>query len=254
MKTEEERDFLLRSLDDLERERAAGAIDDATYERLHDDYTARAAAAVRSLRDGVDATPETPGTSARRRGLVIGGLVAFALVASIALAYGVGARLPGQTVTGGVPVQKPVSNQQREASLRAAVTKAPKNVDAHLNLARFYASESKFPDALHEFEAAATLAPNDPEPFAYSGWVLVIEGAPDQGLELVDKALTIDPNYADARFFRGTILLRDKNDPGDSIGEFQRYLVAQPQGPFADVVRQLLAEAVKANGGTAAHH
>ncbi len=38
---EEERDFLLRSLDDLESERAAGNIDDETYQRLHDDYTAR---------------------------------------------------------------------------------------------------------------------------------------------------------------------------------------------------------------------
>ena len=36
---EEERDFLLRSLDDLESERAEGNIDDATYERLHTDYT-----------------------------------------------------------------------------------------------------------------------------------------------------------------------------------------------------------------------
>ena len=41
---EAERDFLLRSLDDLEAERAAGNVDDDTYRTLHDDYTARAAA------------------------------------------------------------------------------------------------------------------------------------------------------------------------------------------------------------------
>ena len=57
---ERERDFLLKSLDDLETERAAGNIDDASYTELHDDYTARAAAAIRALRDGVDARPTPP--------------------------------------------------------------------------------------------------------------------------------------------------------------------------------------------------
>ena len=58
---ERERDFLLKSLDDLETERAAGNIDDASYAELHDDYTARAAAP--SARS---ATASTPGPSRRR--------------------------------------------------------------------------------------------------------------------------------------------------------------------------------------------
>ena len=36
---ETERDFLLRSLDDLEEERAVADVDDGTYQSLHDDYT-----------------------------------------------------------------------------------------------------------------------------------------------------------------------------------------------------------------------
>ena len=46
---EEERDFLLASLDDLERERAAGDVDDHDYRTLRADYTARAAAVLRAL-------------------------------------------------------------------------------------------------------------------------------------------------------------------------------------------------------------
>ena len=41
---EDERDFLMQSLDDLELERESGGIDDESYAELHDDYTARAAA------------------------------------------------------------------------------------------------------------------------------------------------------------------------------------------------------------------
>jgi cytochrome c-type biogenesis protein CcmH/NrfG len=253
MKTEEERDFLLRSLDDLELERQAGNIDAETYERLHADYTARAAAAVRSLRDGVDTTPRAPRSSSRRRVAVVGGFVAFAVIASFALAYAVGARLPGQTVTGGVANPKTATTTaDRERVLVAAAAKTPKDPNAHLALARFYASETKFADALREFRVAATLDPNNPEPFAYSGWVLVIQGAPDQGLQLVDRALGVDPNYADARFFRGAILLKYQSDPHDAIGEFQRYLIAQPQGEFADTVRDLLAQAVKADNAAKA--
>mgnify|MGYP006292610163 CR=1 FL=1 len=47
----EERDFLLESLRDLERERQAGDIDDDDYVTLRDDYTVRAARIIRELID-----------------------------------------------------------------------------------------------------------------------------------------------------------------------------------------------------------
>ena len=46
---EEEREFFLRSLRDLEVERAAGDIDEVDYQSLRDDYTIRAAEVVRQL-------------------------------------------------------------------------------------------------------------------------------------------------------------------------------------------------------------
>ena len=97
---EAERDFLLRSLDDLEAEHAAGGIDDESYRTLHDDYTARAAAVIRALRDGVDARPDAAPVSWKRRALVIGGVVAFAIAVALGLAAALGARLPGKTSSG----------------------------------------------------------------------------------------------------------------------------------------------------------
>ena len=46
---EEQRDFLLASLRDLERERQAGDVDDADYHALRSSYTARAADIIRRL-------------------------------------------------------------------------------------------------------------------------------------------------------------------------------------------------------------
>ena len=101
----DERDFLLRSLDDLEAERAAGAIDDETYATLHADYTARAAAVLRAIERGEEEVA-VEGDSARAGRMKVGvwiGVVAFAVVAAVSLSFAMGARLPGQFVTGRAP-------------------------------------------------------------------------------------------------------------------------------------------------------
>ena len=64
-------------------------------------------------------------------------------------------------------------------------------------------------------------------------------------MQLLDKAVTVDPAYPDAHFFRGYVLLRDLNEPDRAIPEFQQYLVAAPDSPLAAQVRELLAEAVE---------
>src|SRR3954466_14643980 len=84
---EDEREFLLRSLDDLDNELVAGNIDPDTYRVLHDDYTARAAAVIQSITDGVDrksaAEKRVPSLM---RFLTIGGIVVFAALAAVLLA------------------------------------------------------------------------------------------------------------------------------------------------------------------------
>jgi cytochrome c-type biogenesis protein CcmH/NrfG len=242
-----ETEFLLRSLDDLDRERADGNIDPETYERLRSDYTARAAAAVRAEADGSQiARDDEATTSLKHRVIVIGGMITFAVLSAIALAYGLGARLPGQTITGNAAGQANVSTASREKALVAATKARPDDAEAQLALARFRLGRQDLTGALTAYRAAATIDPSKAEPFAYTGWVIRLQGFPDQGLQLIDKAITLDGTYADARFFRGLILLRDQHDPEAAIPELQRYLVASPDSPLAAQVRQLLAEAVAA--------
>jgi cytochrome c-type biogenesis protein CcmH/NrfG len=244
---EEERDFLLRSLDDLDAERAAGGIDDETYQRLHDDYTARAAIAVRAMQGkktkGDD--PDAPPQSTRHRVLVVGGLIVFAVIAATTMAYALGARLPGGTVTGNAQAGSTVSAKERKRDLVAATKRNPQDANARLALARYKLGKRDLAGALVDFQAAATLAPTDAEPFAYSGWIIRLQGYPDQALQLLDKAVTVDASYPDAHFFRGYVLLKDMKQPQQAIPEFQQYLVAAPDSPLADQVRDLLAEAVE---------
>ena len=72
---EEERNFLLRSLVDLEREHAVGDVDEVDYHELKEGYTVRAAADAAGDRRRPDALPQKPTPNWKRRGLVAGGLV-----------------------------------------------------------------------------------------------------------------------------------------------------------------------------------
>jgi cytochrome c-type biogenesis protein CcmH len=252
---ERERDFLLKSLDDLEAERAAGNIDDASYTELHDDYTARAAATIRALRDGVDARPVAPPVSWRRRGLVIGGIVAFAVVAAIALAAALGARLPGQTSSGNQPAVAP-SAGERKARLQEAVDKNPNDPQARLALARFLEQSGDTVESLKQYDKAAEIAPDNADALANAGRLrFIVAGqvpSPDAQKQLVtdaktylDRAVEADPNNADARYYRGVLLLDGFGQVDAAIGEFQRYLVLAPDGQFSTQARNALAMAVQ---------
>lgn len=247
---ERERDFLLKSLDDLEAERAAGSIDDESYAELHDDYTARAAATLRALRDGVDARTSPPPVSWRRRGLVIGGLVAFAAVAAIVLAFALGARLPGQTSSGNTEA----ASSARQDRLEAAVGARPDDVEARLALARFLEREGKTVDSLRAYDEAVRIAPVNADALANAARLRYLVAAQlpsaeartqfvDAARSLLDRAVAADPEFADAHYYRGVLLLDPYGETGAAVAEFQRYLVLEPAGPFAEQARAALAEA-----------
>jgi cytochrome c-type biogenesis protein CcmH/NrfG len=257
---EAERDFLLRSLDDLEAERADGSIDDESYQRLHDDYTARAAAVIRALRDGVDARPAAPPTSARRRVLIFTGVVGFAALAGVALAAALGARLPGQTSSGnsaGSSSATAAASQTRR-TLEAAVARNPSDIQARVQLALVLERANDLHGALVQYDEVTKLDPSNADAEAQAGRILYLtaQASPANASQLVtlskarlDHAVQLDPQYPDAHFFRAVVLANEYQDYAGAVNECQRYLLLAPNGPWADSARQLLAQATNALAG-----
>jgi hypothetical protein len=257
---EAERDFLLRSLDDLDDERAAGNVDAGTYRELHDDYTARAAAVIRSLDDGTAlAVPEPARASMRRRALTAAGIVAFAIVAAVLLSHAVGQRRPGQTITGNGQVASgspPTSNPGR--TLAAAVQREPRSYAAHIAYARYLMGTRSFAEAIREFGAAARLDPSQPEPPTYAGWLgaLVsqqVSAGPTRqslltaSLARINDVIKSHPQYPDAHAFKGVILFDFEHNARDAIPSFQRFLLLTDEtNPLRAQVLGVLAEAEKA--------
>lgn len=266
---EAERDFLLRSLDDLEDERAAANIDDETYQRLHDDYTARASAVIRSL-DGDAAVTLDEESSERTprltRVLTIGGIVAFAVVAAFLLTHAIGQRRAGQTITGNAQSSSQTTTADDGPALAAAVKAAPKSYDARIDYARYLLSKSDAKNAIEQYDAAAQLDPKQPEPLAYGGWIraLVAEQVTSpndrkllvqSALDRINAAIAVDSKYQDAWVFKGLILMNLQNDPADAVPAFQEFLVLAPQDhPLRQQVLDALAQATEAASTTTTTH
>ena len=251
MTLEAEREFLLQSLADLESERDAGNIDDETYRSLHDDYTARAAAVIRTIDDGVERPlPEAPRGPSWLRVATICGVVLFAVAAGVALTRAVGTRDPGETITG---------NQENDTDpvevLAQAAADNPDDYDARIEYARALLSENP-PAALEEFGAAGAIDPSQAEPPTYMGWITGLaaqglEPGPDRddlvasSLNYLDHAIGLDPQFADAYVYRALVNMQVVGDPAAAVPDFQRWLTLAPTDhPMRETVLGALEEAV----------
>ena len=227
---QEERDFLIASLRDLERERDSGELAEADYVALKDDYTARAAAVLRAMEGGaggkgrrtVAARP-----SAGRRPLVVTLAVILAVVALTAGAVTAfsGRREAGAPMTGSLP-DSPQGRMAQALQLE---------------------SEGKAADALKIYDQLLRTDPRNVQALAYRGWLLKRAGLPDLAMAALDQAVTIDPRYPDAHFFRGMVLYQDRKDPAGAVAEFRLFLSNNPPQEMVpmveDVLRRALADA-----------
>jgi cytochrome c-type biogenesis protein CcmH/NrfG len=252
---ESERDFLLRSIADLETERESGNLDEERYRALKDDYTARAAAVLRSIEEGQEAVPAAAPVPRNRKLFTGGAVLAFVVVAALALAAASGTRRDGQTVTGNAQSGGAQSGDARRAALERQVREHPDDATAHLVYGRYLLEVQDWPEAVKQYLSAAKLDPKNPEANAYAGWMLFQvaqspNADPKTAGELVDGALTrLDAavaaaaDYPDAYFFRGMVQFRGRNNPKAAIPDFERYLALVPTGPLHEQVKQVLEQA-----------
>jgi len=262
---EVERDYLLRSIRDLQSEREAGEIEEADFAALNDSYTARAGRVLRRLQS-LDGEPAAPGAAApdttdttdmavrldagadtadlagpgaersplrrrlvRRRGVVVAaGLVLLGIGTGLLVYGSTSSRQVGQTASGSVPL---APAQELLAAQRAIAT-------------------GDDVTGLELFQAVLHVEPNQPEALAYSGWLLRQAGDAQantklvaQGIVAEEAAVAADPQYPDARYFLGVMLLDEAHDPAGAVSEFQAYLALHPPARDVKAVEPVLARA-----------
>ncbi len=180
----EQRDFLLRSLDDLEAEYTAGDLDDADYRSLKADYTRRAAAAIRAEEKGEPPRREIASPSTRMAAWAIG-VVILAVSAGLLLGRFSGSRDIGGSVTGDI------RETVREQLFDAQQAFGSGDLDGAIEI---------YDDILEQ-------QPSNAEALAYKGWFTNIGGDADAGRALVEDAIAFEPEYPDARVFGASLAL-----------------------------------------------
>jgi tetratricopeptide (TPR) repeat protein len=231
---EDERSFLLRSLEDLDREHQAGDLSDEDHAILRDQYVARTASVLRTLEEPTPAT--TTGSADRRRPvarrllghqprrrLVVVGVVALVLAAVVwFVARQTGERLPGETLTGSVALS---SAQQTSRNLAQAET-----------LER----QGNVIEALRLYESVLRSHPDQEEALAEAGWLEYEAGAQARNTTLLSdgerqerKAVAVAPTAYASHLYLGSMLLAQ----GDATGAVAQYRLFLDDHPPASTVR-----------------
>ena len=212
---EQERDFLLRSLDDLERERAAGDVDDHDYRTLKDDYTARAAAVLRSIDAGRAAfASQRVQRSRGRRVATIAGVALVAVLAGVLVAQSSGRRGSG-SLTG------------------LDVTAASSRIPQCQTLER----EGDIDAALDCYTEVLDAVPANVEALTFRGWLQVRERDLDAGLDDLDAAIQLAPEGTAAYIFRASARARAGDAPG-AVADLAAFYGNDPDEQEAGLAEQ----------------
>ena len=230
---EEHRRFLLRSLEDLDAERAAGDLDEGDYQALRDDYTARAAEVLRAIEKG-QVPPGGPGAPGRRGRRILAALVvaAMAATAGLSVASFAGTRQPDDTITGNI--RETTSGRLADAAGLVA--------------------QGDVTEALRIYDDVLAGDPENLEALSERGLLLVSlgfsterPGLSEQGRASVEQALVLDPDNARALFYLG-LARRLEGDDAGAAEAFTAALAADPPPALRQAMEAFLASI--ASGGS----
>jgi tetratricopeptide (TPR) repeat protein len=225
---EDRRLALLRSLADLDEARASGGLDDENYLRLRADTEGRIARLLRAIDERSTRTvieaDAGPGGRAARPGSVPPWVLVVGLLRE-AEPLAAPAAAPGDD-----PL----------AFFEERVREHPGDLAARLDLAHRYLDASRVGEALTQYRVALEVDPRNAEALANVGLILHLAGRPADGLRSVDAALESAPEYPEALFIRGVILLCGLDRPTPAAGAFESYLDAAPFGAERGTVQELL--------------
>lgn len=236
-KLQDEREFLLQSLNDLDREREAGDIDDVDYNTLRDGYTIRAANVITQMDSGHYLSKDSPRHSGRLKVVLIATVV-IVVASGVGwfLATQLGQRLPGQSLSGGI------------ADSTASLLSQARAIN--------------FSDPAKAVDLYSQVLGSDPdniEALTYRAWLiaLISRDASDDlkvlafatATEGLGRAIALDPRYPDAHCFLGIIRFRIAADAKGAHDELQKCQELNPPAAVKGFVDSIVAEVDAALAG-----
>lgn len=244
--------FLRLSLSDLDRELAAGELEQSDYEELRDRYEERAGAVAEALRQlqrppdtstSDRATTRTPGRTAKRRRLRLATRRhRLVLGWTAAACFGAAGVLLGLGIAGVAPFAR-----------SSSTLSAQSRIDIELAEAAVLAGHGHISLAVDTYEKVLALDPEQPEALADGGWLVRLAGRSGsrpslvaQGDREIAAAAALDSGYALAHGYEGVTLLQDSHNPRAAVAAFRVMLADHPSARLLASVRSEASRAYAA--------
>ncbi|WP_411820239.1 c-type cytochrome biogenesis protein CcmI [Hyphococcus formosus] len=238
----DEQDYLTAQLDDIERDKSAGLIDEAEADAARLDARRRLLAAARGDKG------ETGGKPNRTVAQISTMIIAAAPIAALAIYMAIGnpdgetsqeatmiaARSQQQSDQNAPPLAESIT------ALEERVASNPENLDDWILLAESYARMDRFSAAAQAFGKARALAPERAFLHAAEGEAITMAAGGVVSVDAqaaFDRALAIDPAEPRARFYKalGTY---QQDDPKSTLDQLVRLAGEAPSGaPWLTIVR-----------------
>ena len=254
-KLEEERDFLLRSLDDLDREYVLGELSDQEYDTLRDDYIRRTAAVVRAL-NKLEPLEARSAISGRVWWWMIIILFVGALL-GLGVAQFSGLRSPGQTISGQID-QSPrnrLSNAQSlffagdleaaRATVEEILRDSPALTGALVLSAQLHERAGDPLPAIRQLDQVLKQAPGHVDALTLRGWILVRidnQVLQEEGIRNLDKAVSLQPDSFDPYVFRGFVAREIQGDLELAIRMYELALDRDPPPEMGTHLKEIVRE------------
>lgn len=225
----EQLDQVENDLRDVGAQEADGELDAATAERLRATYRTERKSLEARIAEFEAGEAELDQGPNRRRILVgVALLLAGFVAVTVVLLNTVQERQPGELATGGVAGDVASGNidlsQVTNEEMEAVVAENPEVVGMRLALAGRYFEEGEFDQALPHYMTVLEQDEDNVEALASVGWMTYLSGRPDVANSFVERALALQPDYVQAYWFHGTILLYGLERPADAVAPLQRLL------------------------------
>jgi tetratricopeptide (TPR) repeat protein len=203
---------------------------------------------------GQQPAPAGPRPAWFRNPLAMGAASMLLVVVGVGVGVGVGRWFTGtQEAAAPAPAPSPApagdpSALMTEIELRALRQVAAREdapIQSLLQLAHVALDKGRLDEARLVYERVLAREPRNVEAITHLGGVLFQEGRVDDALAKIEAALRIDPRYVHAHWDRTQYLFYGKRDFPAAVTAARAFLAVVPQGPDADNVRKLMAEAQK---------
>ena len=172
------------------------------------------------------------------------GPVAAAPTAPIMPVPSLGGGLPGATPgtlpTG--PALPSAEAQARITQIEAAVLANPKDHDAWVALGNEYFDAHLAQKAIHAYEQALALKPEDPNVLTDQGVMFRQLGQFDQALATFQKANKLQPNHIQSLFNMGIVYANDLKKPAEATKAWNKVIALAPASDQAAQAKVMLTQ------------